>query len=103
MIITNIADGQVTDQKLVEFNFREISYSIKGSTGEISGAVPAESYMNVDATKAGEPPYTVTLGYVNQSYQAEPVSVGTDDSLCMFWMAFPCGPNGPKTFVYEVA
>ncbi len=102
MIITNIADGQVTSNKLVEFNFREIAYSVTGDNGTtISSKIPAKGYTDIDVTAAGGPPYTVTLGYVNHSYQAKPVSVDSADALCMFWMAFPAGPNGPETFVFE--
>jgi len=102
MIITNIADGQVTSDRLVEFNFRNIAYSVTGDNGTtISSQVPAQAYTDIDVTAAGGPPYTVTLGYVNGSYQAAPVSVDSADALVMFWMAFPAGPNGPKTFVFE--
>ncbi len=102
MIITNIADGQVTNDKLVEFNFRDIAYSVTGDNGTtISSQVPAQGYTDIDVTAAGNPPYTVQLGYVNGSYRAAPVTVNSPDALCMFWMAFPAGPNGPTTFVFE--
>lgn len=101
MIVTNIADGQVTSSDLIEFNFRDISYSIAASGQTISGQVSAQSYKNVDVAAIGSGPYTVTLGYVNHSYQAKPVVVDSADALVMFWMAFPAGPNGPKTFVYK--
>lgn len=101
MIVTNIADGQVTSNDLVEFNFRDIAYSITASGQTLSGQVSAQSYKSVDVGAIGSGPYTVTLGYVNHSYQAKPVVVDSADALVMFWMAFPSGPNGPKTFVYK--
>ena len=99
MIINSMADAQVTDNDLVEFNFRPISYEIKSSTGTLSGEIGASSYLFIKPDDLGEAPYTVTLGYVNHSYQAAPVSVGDANAMCTFWMAFPAGPNGPKTFV----
>jgi hypothetical protein len=102
MIITNIADGQVTSNDLVEFNFRDIAYQVAAGTKSLSGQVAASSYSSVDVQSAlGSGPYQVTLGYVNQSYQAAPVTVDSADALVMFWMAFPAGPNSPKTFVFE--
>jgi hypothetical protein len=100
MIINSMADGQVTANQLVEFSFRDIAYSISGSKSTLSGQVAAGHYENIDATVTGNGPYKVTLGYVNQSYQAQPVMVDSNDSLVTFWMAFPAGPNGPGTFVF---
>jgi hypothetical protein len=102
MIITNIADGQVTKDDLVEFNFRDIAYEISAGAQKVTGQVPAQSYRNLDVQSAlGPGPYQVGLGYVNHSYFAKPVTVNSADALVMFWMAFPAGPNGPKTFVFE--
>lgn len=102
MIINSMADAQVTQDKLITFNFRPISYEIVASSGQkISGEVPAQQYATVDAAALGKAPYKVTLGYVNHSYQAQPVTVDSPDALCTFWMAFPAGPNGPKTFVFN--
>lgn len=101
MIINSIADGQVTANGLVEFNFRDISYSISGSSSTLSGTVAAGQYHSVNASATGSGPYKVSLGYVNHSYQAQPVMVEDDSALVTFWMAFPAGPNGPKTFVYS--
>jgi hypothetical protein len=101
MIINSIADGQVTDKQLVEFNFRPISYSIKGGGKTISGEVAAKTYEAVDVGGLGSGPYEVSLGYVNHSYQANPVSVASSDAMVTFWMAFPSGPNGPVSFVFE--
>jgi len=101
MIVTNIADGSVTSSDLIEFKFRDISYSIATSGQTLSGQVKAQSYKDVDVAAIGSGPYTVTLGYVNHSYQAKPVVVDSADALVMFWMAFPSGPNEPKTFVYK--
>jgi predicted class III extradiol MEMO1 family dioxygenase len=101
MIVTNIADGQVTSSDLVEFKFRDIAYSITSSGQTLSGQVQAKSYKNVDVAAIGSGPYTVTLGYVNHSHQAKPVVVDSADALVMFWMAFPSGPNVATTFVYK--
>ncbi len=101
MIINSIADGQVTSNQLVEFNFRPISYSVSGSKSTLTGTVNAGAYQQVDATATGTGPYKVTLGYVNHSYQAQPVSVDSNDAMVTFWMAFPAGPNGPKSFVFQ--
>ena len=101
MIINSIADGQVTSTDLVQFNFRDIAYVITGTSRSLSGTVLAGQYENVDATVTGSGPYKVTLGYVNQSYQAAPVSVDSNESLVTFWMAFPAGPNGPTAFVFS--
>jgi hypothetical protein len=101
MIINSIADGQVTDKKLVEFNFRPISYSIKGSGRTISGEVAEKTYQSVDVSGLGTGPYEVSLGYVNHSYQAQPVTVSSADAMVTFWMAFPAGPNGPVSFVFD--
>lgn len=101
MIINSIADGQVTSNDLVEFKFRPISYSISGGGRTISGEVQAQTYESVNVNDLGSGPYKVTLGYVNHSYQAQPVSVSSPDAMVTFWMAFPAGPNGPKTFIFE--
>lgn len=101
MIVNSMADAQVTSDKLVEFNFRNISYLIESKSKKLSGEVAAKTYENVDVTSLGSAPYTVTLGYVNHSYQAKPVVVDSPDAMVTFWMAFPAGPNGPKTFVFE--
>jgi hypothetical protein len=102
MIINSMADAQVTNDKLVQFNFRDISYAIQSSSGQtITGQVKAQSYLNVNAGAIGSGPYKVTLGYVNHSYQAQPVVVDSADAMVTFWMAFPAGPNGPKTFVFQ--
>ena len=100
MIINSIADGQVQSNDLVTFNFRPIAYSITGSKGTLSGEVAANAYASVDAAATGNPPYKVTVGYVNHSYQAKPVTVDSADAMVTFWMAFPAGPNGPTAFVY---
>ncbi|GAA4802154.1 hypothetical protein [Lysobacter hankyongensis] len=100
MIINSIADGQVTSNQLVEFNFRAISYSVSGSKSTLSGEVAAGHYQSIDATATGNGPYKVTLGYVNHSYQAQPVMVDSNDAMVTFWMAFPAGPNHPQTFVF---
>jgi len=100
MIINSIADGQVQANDLVTFNPRDILYTIKGSSGSLTGTVAAQSYASVNAAATGRPPYEVTLGYVNQSYQAKPVTVDRDDAMVTFWMCFPAGPNGPTTLVY---
>jgi len=101
MIIDSIADGQVTQDRLVEFNFRDIAYSITANGQTLSGQVKAQSYKDVDVKAIGSGPYAVTLGYVNHSYQAKPVVVDSADAMAIFWMAFPAGPNGPKTFVFK--
>lgn len=101
MIINSIADGQVTAKQLIEFNFRDISYSVSGSNSTLTGTVGAGQYQEVDAGATGSGPYKVTLGYVNHSYQAQPVSVDSEDAMVTFWMAFPAGPNGPKSFVFQ--
>ncbi len=101
MIINSMADAQVTASDLIEFNFRPIAFTIAGSKSKLSGEVPANAFQNIDATLTGEGPYKVTLGYVNHSYQADPVTVESNDALVTFWMAFPAGPNGPKTFVFD--
>jgi hypothetical protein len=101
MIVNSMADGQVTSSDLIEFNFRDIAYSISANGQKLSGEVSAQSYRNVDVDALGGGPYTVTLGYVNESYQAKPVVVDSADAMVTFWMAFPAGPNGPKTFVFE--
>ena len=102
MIITNISDGSVTKEDLIQFNFRDISYSIASGARQISGVVGEQSYLSLDVQAAlGKGPYEVSLGYVNHSYQAKPVAVDSPDALVMFWMAFPAGPNGPKTFVFQ--
>ena len=101
MIINSIADGQVTSADLVEFRFRPISYSITGSQSTLTGTVNAGEYANVDATATGSGPWQVSLGYVNHSYQAKPVPVDSSDAMVTFWMAFPAGPNGPKSFVFN--
>lgn len=101
MIINSIADAQVTDNKLIEFKFREIAYSVTGSNGStLSGTVNAGEYREIDAKSTGSAPYKVSLGYVNKSVQAQPVSVDSDDAMVTFYMAFPSGPNGPKSFVF---
>ena len=100
MIINSIADGQVQANDLVTFSPRDILYTIKGSTGSLTGTIAAQSYAQVNAAATGRPPYQVTLGYVNQSYQAKPVTVERDDAMVTFWMCFPAGPNGPTTLVY---
>ena len=101
MIINSMADAQVTSSDLIEFNFRPIAFTIAGSKSKLSGEVPANGYQEIDATLTGEGPYKVTLGYVNHSYQADPVMVENNASLLTFWMAFPAGPNGPKTYVFD--
>lgn len=100
MIINSMADAQVQANDLVTFSPRPISYSIKGSKSTLSGTIPANEYAVVDAAATGTPPYEVTLGYVNHSYQAKPVIVERADAMLTFWMAFPAGPNGPTTFTY---
>ncbi|HEX4495775.1 MAG TPA: hypothetical protein VIE43_08920 [Thermoanaerobaculia bacterium] len=100
MIVNSIADGQVTSKDLVEFNFRNIAYSIKANGQTLSGEVKAQHYRQVDVETLGKGPYTVTLGYVNHSYQAAPVVVDHAHAMVTFWMAFPAGPNGPTTFVF---
>lgn len=100
MIINSIADGQVEANDLVVFNPREILYSIKGSTSTLTGTVAPQSYATVNAAATGRPPYEVTVGYVNQSYQAKPVTVEREDAMVTFWMCFPAGPNRPTTLVY---
>lgn len=101
MIITNIADGQVTDNKAIQFNFRPIAYTVTSGTKTISGQVPAQSYENLNVSAMGSGPYQVTLGYVNESYQAKPVTVDSPDALVMFWMYFPAPPGTPITMVFE--
>ncbi|HEY6329674.1 MAG TPA: hypothetical protein VI756_10060 [Blastocatellia bacterium] len=101
MIVSSIADFQVTKDDLVQFNFRPIRYEIKGSKSTIEGEVPVNSYAVPDASATGAPPYTVTLGYVNESYTAKPVQVNSNDSLVTFSMGFPAGPNFPQTFIYS--
>ncbi len=100
MIINSMADASVTDKQLVEFNLRPIAYSLEAAGGKLTGTVNAGESRNVDAGAIGGGPYKVTLGYVNHSYQAQPVSVDSNDALVTFWMAFPAGPNGPKSFVF---
>ncbi|NIK00646.1 hypothetical protein [Xanthomonas cannabis] len=102
MIINSLADGQVTSNQLVEFTLRPISYSLEGSSGTLTGTVNAGECRNVDASAVGKGPYKVTLGYVNHSYQAQPVSVDDNDALVTFWMAFPAGPNGPQSLVFPL-
>jgi hypothetical protein len=101
MIITNIADGQVTDNKAIQFSFRPIAYTVTSGTKSLSGEVPAQSYENVNVSAIGSAPYQVTLGYVNGSYQAKPVTVNSADALVMFWMYFPAPPGSPTTIVFE--
>lgn len=102
MIITNIADGQVTQDDLVQFNFRPIAYTVASGARQVSGTVEAQAYLDLNVQPTlGSGPYQVTLGYVNHSYQAKPVTVDSPDALVMFWMAFPAGPNGPQTFVFK--
>ncbi len=101
MIINSMADAQVTSDKLIEFNFRNISYLIESKSKKLSGEVAAKTYENVDVASLGSAPYKVTLGYVNHSYQAQPVVVDSPDAMVTFWMAFPAGPNGPKSFVFN--
>jgi len=100
MVITNIADGAVNNNGLVQFNFRDIAYEIAGGGKKLTGTVKAQTYLNLNVQLLGNPPYSVTLGYVNHSYQAQPVQVDSADALVMFWMAFPAGPNFPQTFVF---
>jgi hypothetical protein len=102
MIINSMADASVSKDDLITFKFRPISYEITASSGQkISGEVPAQQYADVNVAAIGGAPYKVALGYVNHSYQAQPVTVDSPDALCTFWMAFPAGPNGPKTFVFK--
>jgi hypothetical protein len=101
MIVNSIASFEVTNDDLVQFNFRAIKYEIKGSKSTITGEVPINSFGVVDAAATGDAPYTVTLGYVNDSYQAKPVQVRSNDSLVTFSMGFPAGPNFPQTFIYS--
>lgn len=99
MIINSMADGSVTKDDLIEFNFRPISYSISSNGTTLSGEVNAGEYADVDTRSLGPGPFTVELGYVNHSYQAEAVTVDSPDAMVTFWMAFPAGPNGPKSFI----
>ncbi len=101
MIINSIADGSVSADQYVKFNFRNISYTIETKSKKLSGEVLASTYENVDVASLGSAPYTVTLGYVNHSYQAKPVVVDSPDAMVTFWMAFPAGPNGPESFVFK--
>jgi hypothetical protein len=102
MIINSIADFQVENDKLVSIpRERPIKYEIKGSSSTLTGEVPAKHFRVVDAKATGKPPYTVVLGYINDSYVAAPVVVDTDDTLLCFSMGFPAGPNRPQTFVYK--
>lgn len=102
MIINSMADAQVTKEDLIQFNFRDIAYSVQSVNGQtLSGQVKAQAYANVNAGAIGSGPYKVTLGYVNHSYQAQPVMVDSADAMVTFWMAFPAGPNGPKTFIFN--
>jgi hypothetical protein len=101
MIISSIADFTVQGNDLVKFGFRPIKYIIKGSKSTLEGVVPENSYDVVDAKATGNPPYEVTLGYVNMSHKAAPVSVNSDETLVTFSMGFPSGPNIAQTFVYK--
>jgi hypothetical protein len=103
MIINSIADGNVDSKGKVTFKFRNISYTIETKSKKLSGEVLASTYEDVDVAPLGSAPYTVTLGYVNHSYQAQPVVVDSPDAMVTFWMAFPAGPNtnGPESFVFN--
>jgi len=100
MIINSIADYQVTSNDGLQFTFVPIAYKISGKERSISGTVPANSYTELDASAVGAPPYTVNVGYINESYRANPISVGSNDTLITFYMGFPAPPNGPGTFVF---
>jgi hypothetical protein len=101
MIINSIADYQVTKDQNVAFNFRDIKYIVSGSSRKIEGIVPKNGYDEFDAAELGAPPYTVQVGYVNDSYRAAPIQVNSNDTLVTFRMGFPAPPNGPATFVYN--
>ncbi|MFT5684574.1 MAG: hypothetical protein ACI8RZ_005515 [Myxococcota bacterium] len=101
MIINNLSDASVSDAKLITFNERDIKYVIDSTQGQLTGEVKSNTYRDVSVASLGNGPFKVTLGYVNDSYRAAPVEVDNSSAMLSFWMAFPAGPNGPKTLVYS--
>ena len=102
MIINSMADAQVQSNDLISFSSRPISYQIDSPTGSLKGTVPQNAYASLNVSSVlGSGPYQVTLGYVNHSWQAKPVTVNSPDAMVTFWMAFPAGPNGPQTFIFS--
>jgi hypothetical protein len=100
MIINNMADASVGKSELITFSPRDIKATIRSGENVLSVVVPQNTYKDVDVSKLGPSPYSVQLGYVNDSYMAKPVTV-SGDAMVTFWMAFPAGPNGPNTFVFK--
>lgn len=103
MIINSMADAS-SKKDSISFKFRDIAYTVSTDAGQLSGTVKYESYVDLNVSSLGKGPFKVELGYVNNSFRADPVQVGSADALVTFWMAFPYGTdfsNEPQTFVFE--
>lgn len=101
MILNNLGNANVQDNKLVEFTEQSImDWQVVSSDGQkVSGTLGASEFT--DVTPSGRSPWSVKMGSKDFSRNASVDGIESADATVSCLIVFPIGPNNAHLFVDE--
>ncbi|MEO1085593.1 MAG: hypothetical protein AAFY88_15235 [Acidobacteriota bacterium] len=99
MILNNLGNASVNDDKLVTFTEQSVmDWRVRSSNGqELTGRLGASEYTEV--TPPGDGPWSVKMGSSDFSRSASVNGVADANSALSCLIVFPIGPNSAHIFV----